>query len=165
MHCGKLLHGADRVTRGHRTVLVGFVDVADWAICDGVERRACTTFGRMDVAERRAQLQLQQLLKLSKLTQEESAPSNNHHDINNHDNGRPRLHRGWSARRSTRFLPKTSCFNRIIPAFDTALQRADPEFQRKTRLQAEDLLLRTILVEEKSEFLQRILSSGDVSVL
>ena len=163
MHCGKLLHGADRVTRGHRTVLVGFVDVADWAICDGVERRACTTFGRMDVAERRAQLQLQQL---SKLTQEESAPtSNNHHDINNHEDGRSRLHPGWSARRSARFLPKTSCFNRIIPAFATALQRADPEFQRKTRLQAEDLLLRTILVEEKSEFLQRILSSGDVSLL
>ncbi|KAI2494510.1 prolyl 4-hydroxylase alpha-subunit [Fragilaria crotonensis] len=70
MHCGKLLHGADRVTRGHRTVLVGFVDVADWAICDGVERRACTTVGRMDVAERRAPLQLQQL---SMSTQDESS--------------------------------------------------------------------------------------------
>ncbi len=56
-------------------------------------------------------------------------------------------------------------FNRIMPAFDSALQGVDPAFQRRTRLQAEDLLQRIILVEEKSEFLQKVLQSGDISAL
>jgi hypothetical protein len=155
MHCGKLLHGAHVVTQGHRTVLVGFVDVADSAIRDGVERRTCTTLGRMDVAIRRAQLQLEQQQVLMLNTETTAGNPNKN----------PRMSPYWSARRSARFLPKTSCFNRIIPAFDTALQRADPVFQRQTRLEAEDLLLRTILCDEKPEFLHNSLPTGDISVL
>jgi hypothetical protein len=146
LHCGKLLHGADVVTQGQRTVLVGFVDVADWAIREGVERRACTLFGRMDVAERRAQLQQQSVMMATQKC----------------GGG---LERGWSANRSARFLPKSSCFNRVIPAFDTAINRANPDFQRRSRLEAEDLLLRTILLDEKPESIKKILLSGDISIL
>jgi hypothetical protein len=46
LHCGKVLHGADVVTAGQRTVLVGFIDVAEYCTRDGVLAKACTDFGR-----------------------------------------------------------------------------------------------------------------------
>jgi hypothetical protein len=53
LHCGKLLHGADVVTKGSRTVLVGFIDVSERCQRPGVLAEACTDFGRMDVASYR----------------------------------------------------------------------------------------------------------------
>jgi len=58
LHCGKILHGADVVTSGSRTVLVGFVDVPDRCMRRGVLAKACTDFGRMDVAKYRFKRQL-----------------------------------------------------------------------------------------------------------
>ena len=140
LHSGKLLHGADVITKGQRTVLVGFVDVADWSIRPGVERQACTTFGRMDVTERRF---MQQQLMMS-------------------ENG---TKQSWSAKRSKQFLPKSSCMNEVIPVFDTARMRSDPEFQRRVKLETEDLMLRSILLEEKPEYLKKLLASGEITVL
>jgi hypothetical protein len=148
LHSGKLLHGADVVTHGQRTVLVGFVDVAEWAIHPGAERQACTSFGRMDVANRRATLQQQR--------QQETALMMEKHGMKSSC---------WSASRSTRFLPRFSCMNKVIPAFPTAIWRADMEFQRRTKLAAEDVLLRTILIDEKPEYLKRLLASGEITVL
>jgi hypothetical protein len=57
LHCGKILHGADVVTSGSRTVLVGFVDVPDRYMRRGALAKACTDFGRMDVAKYRFERQ------------------------------------------------------------------------------------------------------------
>jgi hypothetical protein len=114
---------------------------------DRVSREGPVPFlGRMDVAERRALLQQQ---SVTMATQKCGGG----------------LERGWSANRSAKVLPKSSCFNRVIPAFDTAINRANPDFQRRSRLEAEDLLLRTILLDEKPESIKKILLSGDVSIL
>jgi hypothetical protein len=50
LHSGKILHGADVITTGTRTVLVGFIDVAERHQHPGALADACTEFGRMDVA-------------------------------------------------------------------------------------------------------------------
>lgn len=57
LHCGKILHGADVVTGGQRTVLVGFVEVAERCTKKGSLAKACTDFGRMDVAAKRLKRQ------------------------------------------------------------------------------------------------------------
>lgn len=54
-HCGKLLHGADVVTAGDRTVLVGFVDVTMRQ--PTVLGKACKEWGRMDEAKKRLERQ------------------------------------------------------------------------------------------------------------
>ena len=140
LHSGKLLHGADVVTQGQRTVLVGFVDLADWCIRPGIERQASTSFGRLDVAHRRAQLQFSMSQGGSK--------------------------RSWLPNcSSARFLPNACCLNTIIPFLDTAMSRADPGYQRRVRLQTEDLMLRKILCEEASEHYDKESPSEDITIV
>lgn len=121
LHCGKLLHGADTVTSGSRTVLVGFIDVAERCYRPGVLAKACTEWGRMDVAAFRYRRQLQM------------------------------GNAGWTLK-NERFLPQTtdqdsrSYLKGFVPAFSSAVRRADPEYQRQEKLHAEDVLLRTILL-------------------
>mmetsp|Transcript_16222 Transcript_16222/g.21226 ORF Transcript_16222/g.21226 Transcript_16222/m.21226 type:complete len:379 (+) Transcript_16222:77-1213(+) len=127
MHSGKLLHGADVVTEGTRTVIVGFVDVADWCMRSGALSDSCREWGRMDVATRRYQRQVQKSTSLGK--------------------------NGWCFDNS-KWLPKAnenlgrSFMQGFSPAFSTVQNRANHSFQRQRRLKAEDLLLRTILLPE-----------------
>lgn len=125
LHCGKILHGADVVTSGSRTVLVGFVDVAERNIRPGVLAEACTNWGRMDVASYRHQRQAK------------------------------KHHQGWMLN-NARYLPQAehpSYIRGFAPAFASVVRRADPDYQRQKKLEAEDALLRTILLpqEERAE--------------
>jgi hypothetical protein len=118
LHCGKLLHGADVVTAGHRTVLVGFVEVADYCIRGGVLAKACTDFGRMDVATHRYKRQLQ------------------------------KYNRGWILR-NNKFLKGHNHLKGFAPAFESVVRRGEAEYQRQRKLEAEDTLLRSILLAEE----------------
>ena len=125
MHSGKLLHGADVVMSGERTVLVGFIDVADCCLRPDVLFEACRDFGRMDVAKKRYKRQL-------KMT----------------ENGE----NGWVLNNS-RWLPdsKRSHTRGFSPTFLSVAARADLEYQRRMKLEAEDILLRRILLPEKPD--------------
>jgi hypothetical protein len=126
LHCGKLLHGADAVTKGIRTVLVGFVQVSERFQRRGILSRACRDFGRMDVAAKRYKRQQMKT----------SAGSN-----------------GWFLN-NKRWLPKGSelvgqgAIQAFCPALSSVVRRAEPEYQRRMKLQAEDILLRSILLAE-----------------
>jgi hypothetical protein len=119
LHCGKILHGADVVTAGRRTVLVGFVDVAERCQRGGVLGDACRDFGRMDVVAYRFKRQEQ------------------------------KGHKGWVLNNG-RWLPKDggshSVLRDYVPAFSSIIRRSDPELCRRRRLEAEDILLRSILL-------------------
>jgi hypothetical protein len=132
LHSGKLLHGADVVTSGSRTVLVGFVEVSERCIRPGVLAQACTDFGRMDVGAYRFKRQ-----------------SHKHH-------------RGWVLNNG-RWLQGHSHLKGYVPAFESVIRRAEPEYQRKRKLEAEDILLRQILLPEEertNEFM-----GGDITVI
>jgi hypothetical protein len=108
--------------------LVGFVDVADHFIQEGAERRACTNLGRLDVALRRAALQTQQQQRRRQVGREQGITT------------------------LQRFLPKYSCLRTIRPSyFQAPILRAQPEFQRRKRLEVEDLYLRSLLIDEYLE--------------
>ena len=128
-HSGKPLHGAVIITAGERIVLVGFVDVGGWWQREGVLAEACKTWGRMDVAEKRYRRQVEKTDSGSK--------------------------KGWFlAKHRNKWLPGTnsetgegsSYISNYCPAFPTVARRAEPTFQRLQRLQAEDNLLRNILL-------------------
>lgn len=119
MHSGKLLHGADIVTKGQRIILVGFVDIAGPK--PGVLAKASTHWGRLDVAERRYRRQLS-VVK----------------DGQNHYKRSPE---------SERFLPKYSSLKKVVPVTDMVSVRADSQFQRESRLATEDELLRSALLK------------------
>jgi len=129
LHSGKLLHGADVVTSGERTVLVGFIEVAEWCIRPDILAEACTDFGRMDAAAFRYKRQREMT------TNGES---------------------GWILNNS-RWLPDSnaetgegrSYIRGFCPKFLSVEARADPEFQRRKKLEAEDVLLRSILLRDK----------------
>ena len=131
LHSGKLLHGADVVLSGERTVLVGFVDVAEWCTRPDILAKACTDFGRMDVATFRYERQEHRTA-----------------------NGEP----GWTLNNS-RWLPGSnvetgegrSHIRGFCPKFPSVGARADPEYQRRKKLEAEDVLLRSILLPEKGD--------------
>ena len=53
VHCGKILHGADVVASGTRTVMVAFVDVSPLVQRPGPLSEDCKDWGRMDQAVRR----------------------------------------------------------------------------------------------------------------
>lgn len=139
LHSGKVLHGASVVTGGNRTVLVGFVDVAEWCTRPGVLAMACRDWGRMDVASYRHNRQ-------TRMT----------------GNGD---HSGWFLK-TTRWLPRCDTHRSYVcgfcPAFDSVERRADPEFQRLEKLKAEDRLLRTILLTEDEN---KCVDKFDVSIL
>jgi len=153
-HSGKPLHGADTVTFGERIVLVGFVDVGVWWQREGVLTEACTAWGRMDVAQKRYQRQVEKIT----------------------DTSGSSTKKGWFlARNRNRWLPgnnsKTgegrSYIRNYCPAFDTVIRRADPTYQRYQRLRAEDRLLRNILLspEEVTANFADFDGTEDISVL
>lgn len=123
LHCGKLLHGADVVTQGERTVLVGFVEVDPLWQRPGVLGEACTNFGRMDAA-----------LKLHNRQQLMTNSGKN---------------RGWISRNRKWLSANGSHLRGFLPWSKTIQKRADPEFQRQKKLVAEDRLLRNLLMKEK----------------
>lgn len=127
LHSGKLLHGADVVRSGKRTVLVGFVEVSDLLQRRGALSAACRDWGRMDVAAFRWKRQ-------QKMT-----------------NGGQR--KGWPLNYA-RWIPRgpSESFARgICPAFESVERRANPSIQRRKKLEAEDLLLRSIMLPERTE--------------
>jgi hypothetical protein len=124
LHSGKLLHGADAVTRGSRTVLVGFVSADRWQR-PGALAAACRDWGRMDVARWRR----------------------NRYALKCGPDGK-----GWRRSNANRaWLPKQqlgrSDVRSYCPNFSTVWRRADPEFQRLYKLRVEDMLLRRILLD------------------
>lgn len=123
LHAGKLLHGADVVTKGERTVLVGFVDVADCCLREGVISTACRDWGRMDVANFRYKRQLER-------------------------SGNGTARRGWFLNHSRWLLGASSAMTGFCPAFDSVERRTDSSFQRQRKLESEDALLRSILLDE-----------------
>jgi len=141
LHCGKLLHGADVVTSGHRTVLVGFIQVSERNIRPGVLTTACTNWGRMDVATFRYKRQ----------------------DEKNH--------KGWilnhgpflGGRRGSNHPP--SHIKGMAPAFSSVIRRADPEYQRTKKLEAEDELLRNILLNPKERPEYPFGDDGSITIL
>ncbi|GKY94587.1 hypothetical protein MPSEU_000424300 [Mayamaea pseudoterrestris] len=143
IHSGKLLHGADVVTKGERTVLVGFVSVDEILLRKGVLFKACRDFGRMDVITKRYKRQLQKT----------SDGSNGW--MMNHD--RWLMDNGYS-----------SCGNVLrgfSPAFGSVERRADTEFQRMKKLEAEDTLLRSILLDTSERGGVHYFGAGDVTLL
>jgi len=57
-----------------------------------------------------------------------------------------------------------SCLKGFVPAFESVKRRADPEYQRLKRLEAEDIFLRSILLA-KDEASQLDIYNGDVTIL
>lgn len=116
LHCGKLLHGADVVQQGERTVMVGFVEVGPWSTRDGALHKACKQWGRLDVAVKRLERQ----------------------------NQKCGIHqKGWSL---STFWQAPSALHGYCPRLKIVERRADAFLQRETRLYAEDTLLRSILL-------------------
>jgi len=149
LHSGKALHGASPVTRGHRTVLVGFVDVDGYnsrCVRPGTLSKACRDWGRMDVAAARYERQKHQRDKRpEQLALFRSDP----------DEYRTRRNK-WQPDGAIR-VP--------APAFASVARRADPAYQRRKRLQAEDVLLRDILLPESERKAPIDFFGGDVTVL
>jgi hypothetical protein len=125
-HCGKLLHGADVVHSGKRVVLVGFVDVADWYHRPGVISSSCRDWGRMDVAKLRYERQVAK--------------------TKNGENGWLLNNERWITSGEYDQSNTRSKISGFCPAFRSVERRVQPEFQRRTRLEAEDRLLRSILL-------------------
>ncbi len=117
LHCGKILHGADVVTKGRRVVLVGFIDLSQRSVRRGVLGNACKEWGRQDVALARSKRQ------------------------------EAKQNKGWVLNHGKWLQSATSAIiNTFVPASSGILRRADPERGRRNRLEAEDALLRTILL-------------------
>ena len=119
LHSGKMLHGADVVTKGNRCVLVGFMDVAPFVMDTGRLGEACKKWGRLDVMKRRYKFQ------------EKKA----------------RMPGSWTLRHA-KFLPKTNMSHLPtlgIP-FPSVAKRADEQYQRRERLIIEDWFLRGALL-------------------
>jgi hypothetical protein len=133
LHSGKILHGADVVTSGSRTVLVGFIDVNERCMRPGVLAEACTDFGRVDVAAFRHKRQAQ------------------------------KHHKGWVPGNGRWLQGSHSHLKGFVPAFESVVRRADPEYQRLQRLEAEDTLLRQILLPEDERANDSL--DGDITVL
>jgi hypothetical protein len=146
MHSGKLLHGADVITKGARTVLVGFVDVGEWLHRPGVLSQACRDWGRMDVATFHHKRQLERTNQRKKSGW-----------VLNNDR--------WIVQNDKELGQGRSCLKGFIPAFSSVERRASPEFQRRNKLEAEDRLLRSILLGKDEVLPVTDLFDGDISVL
>jgi hypothetical protein len=136
LHCGKVLHGADVVTSGYRIVLVGFVDVDERCQRPGALAKACTAFGRMDVAQYRYKRQAE------------------------------KQHKGWVLK-TDRWVHGHSHVRGYAPAFGAVLRRGNPDFQRQRKLEAEDMLLRSILLPEEDRLdpWEDPISTGEITIL
>lgn len=142
-HCGKMLHGAEVVSSGQRIVMVGFIDVANWYYRPGVLSSSCRQWGRMDVA------------KLRYERQEEKTK--------NGKNGWFLKNDRWIAGGEYNKSSGRSKVRGFCPAFASVERRADPEFQRLRKLEAEDLLLRSILLQEE-DLLTGDMFEGDITI-
>lgn len=135
LHCGKILHGADVVTSGSRTVLVGFVDVSERCQRPAILAEACKEWGRVDVAKYR-------------FNRQES-----------------KGHKGWASNnwRFLQGNGSSSALKGFVPAMQGIIRRSDEEVCRRKRLQAEDTLLQNILLppEERPDDV----FGGDISIL
>jgi hypothetical protein len=144
LHSGRVFHGGNTVTKGERTVLVGFVEVDERCTRDGVLKEANKEWGRSDVAENHFKRQM-------KMTSKSTHSS------------------GWY-RKENKFLQKGQLGN-FVPAFASVVKRADKEHQRQRNLKAEDILLRDILLPRDdrgtSGIPDEILAKygGDVTIL
>jgi hypothetical protein len=137
-HCGKLLHGGSVITSGSRTVLVGFVDVISDVVVEtdgttkivrpGVLSTACRDWGRLDVATFRYQRQQQQTM------------------MNDTKTMHPKKNQYYWTRKNSKWVPKGNCFSKICPILPTVNRQADVNYQRRKRLEIEDLFLRSILM-------------------
>eukprot|EP00535_Pseudo-nitzschia_heimii_P004202 CAMPEP_0197186912 /NCGR_PEP_ID=MMETSP1423-20130617/14858_1 /TAXON_ID=476441 /ORGANISM="Pseudo-nitzschia heimii, Strain UNC1101" /LENGTH=421 /DNA_ID=CAMNT_0042638349 /DNA_START=49 /DNA_END=1314 /DNA_ORIENTATION=+ len=118
LHCGKILHGADVVTRGRRVVLVGFVDLSKRCIRKGILGNACKEWGREDVAMYRFKRQER------------------------------KNHKGWVLNNSRWLSNANnhSVIRGFVPASRGVVRRAGSEASRLRRLQTEDVLLQNILL-------------------
>jgi hypothetical protein len=137
-HSGKLLHGGHVLTKGERTVLVGFVEVGAWNYQPGILAAACRDWGRIDV--------------MNFL----------HHRQSKLEPNQPFAH--------AKYLPSAnSCLKHgPIPFLDGIARRGNnPEYQRRKKLEAEDWLLRNIIIppEQRDLDLQKLGLSGDVTIL
>jgi hypothetical protein len=136
LHSGKMLHGADVVTRGSRCVLVGFMDVAPFITDSGRLGEACRQWGRLDGMKRRyRRLQQQKRRKKSSslLPKTTTTPT------------------------ASKFLPQRN--KSYIPAlgipFPSAQRRADETYQRRHRLYIEDWFLHGALLPPNQRDLTR----------
>ena len=145
LHSGKLLHGADPVVSGQRTVLVAFVDVAEWCQRPGALALACRDWGRMDVASYR----LKRQEKMTKDTNKEEGSG---------------ASSGWILNNG-RWLSKSSAMRGYVPALETVERRGQAGFQRRKKLEAEDILLRDILLDKDERDSPSAYFDGDVTVL
>lgn len=125
VHCGKLLHGAAVVESGHRIVLVGFLEVSERRQRPGVLRKACSDWGRMDVALKLYQRQLEHMSTTT-------TP----------------ISRGRKYRLLRNMGPNTrsSLRCRFNPSLSSVRDRADSDVQRQRRLHSEDKFLRSIML-------------------
>ena len=168
IHCGKIFHGAHVVKMGERTTLTGFVNVDDRCVRPGVLGNACKNWGRMDNANKRMERQI-------KMAGESSASDSN----NNNDD--QVAFGGWVTT-SPKYMDKsdgsTSTGNStrtrthlegFIPAFSSVKRRGSEGFQRKKNLEAEDILLRDILLPEDERVhpseLFDLSEFGDITIL
>lgn len=147
LHSGKIKHGGNVVTKGERTVLVGFVDVHERCVRDGVLKEACKQWGRSDVAHNRVKRQQMMMLE----------------DLNNSSGG-------WYRNENNKLVKNKSCFVSFVPAFASVENRANEEKIRLRNLRAEDMLLRDILLhrnERKNGIPDDILKQfgGEITIL
>ena len=149
LHSGKLLHGGHLVTSGRRTVLIGFVDVADWCVREGTLGRASRDFGRLDVANfhaKQLQSRLEKMAVTKGSTATEEDESTDGPDMSDEDD--ESVGNDMFLRESKSVLRLTKS---ILNPFLSLKARTDPDFQRQRRLETEDRLLRSILLDEKRE--------------
>jgi hypothetical protein len=151
LHCGKLLHGGHVVTAGSRTVLVGFVDVVaafdedeERILRPGILSKACRDWGRLDVANYRAQRQPR--------TQS------------------PRSPKYWFGPRGTHWQSSGNGFSNTCPPQLASVRRlVDAPYQRHRRLEIEDQFLRSIPLSDEERCRvpegEVIVGGGDYTIL
>ena len=163
-HSGKIKHGGHVVTKGERIVLVGFVNVDEICIRDGVLREACKEWGRSDVAMNRLKRQKEKMIE-----------NNSDDDSSTNDN---RKANGWFVQDDNYDgddYDKNKPINKFhigtfVPAFSSVEKRGNDEYQRLHTLKAEDILLRDMLLprsERKNAMRDQIIEQfgGDVTIL
>eukprot|EP00594_Rhizosolenia_setigera_P013265 CAMPEP_0178963940 /NCGR_PEP_ID=MMETSP0789-20121207/15342_1 /TAXON_ID=3005 /ORGANISM="Rhizosolenia setigera, Strain CCMP 1694" /LENGTH=240 /DNA_ID=CAMNT_0020648543 /DNA_START=709 /DNA_END=1431 /DNA_ORIENTATION=- len=152
LHCGKMLHGADVVENGSRTVFIGFMDVSPRLFTPGVLPAACKDWGRMDVAKKQYERQTG-VIKKQKSKYGWYSSKNR-----------------WSIASSSTSSSRDQGKKLVIPFLPSVSYRADSEYQRHHRLLTEDLLLQDILLPKALEMDGNSLRhdsvfNGDITIL
>jgi hypothetical protein len=105
-------------------------------VCPGVLTEACRDWGRMDVAAKRYQRQQGKT-----------------------SNGQT----GWRLNNSRWLGEGPSRIRGYIPAFDSVRRRSEPEYQRRKKLEAEDVFLRNALLPDPQSRMRAV--GGDITIL